>query len=274
MGPWTFSGDGLLSAVSVDIDRIEQMFEHGSMSPLALLTSVAPRQQQIESLRQKIQQLESPDMSTGVYPVISALEPLFPAGGLRRGVIYELSPSRSLLWSTLAALTQAGHWVAVVGITHLGLYAARDFGVRLERVVLLPEPGAEWFLSTASLAEVTSVVVVSPAGPLPRQADQERFRARLRERGTTVLVSGSWPHAEGRLSVDTCRWNGLGHGFGVLSEQELTLSYRSRRHGQARSVHVRVSAEGMTALRLASVDQIGQHRPEQSPTPRLDRVAG
>src|SRR5436190_9468420 len=73
-------------------------------------------------------------------PVDSLLSPLFPEG-LRRGSIVrcEGPASHSLALSLAAGPSQAGSWVATVGLPALGAAAAVELGVAMERLVRIAE---------------------------------------------------------------------------------------------------------------------------------------
>lgn len=264
--------------MSVDIDTIEHMFEYGSVIPLTLHPESATRQKQVRALQEKISRLESPQIDHPVLPSHPSLEALFPGGGMRRGVSYELHGGYSLLWSLLAAPSQHGHWSALIGLGHLGLQAAADLGVDLDRVVVVKNPGSGWFQIASALADAVCLVVLAPQGTLPPISQRDRLHARLRERGSTLIVHGQWPGHEGRLVVEQCRWEGLDRGAGVLQTQHLTLAHHSKRSATPRRVHTVISADGLHAAPLAPVQVLGgQSTDQQTPHDEghtLERVAG
>ncbi|MEX2441343.1 MAG: hypothetical protein WD400_01720, partial [Pontimonas sp.] len=245
------------SALSVDIDIIEQMFEHGPVPPLTLHPTARIRREQVNTLRQHISHMESPQVDQPVFPSTIGVDRLFPDGGLRRGAVYEISEGRSLLWSLLAGPSQAGHWIAIIGMAHLGLHAAADAGVNLERLVLVPTPGNNGFSVATTLADALPIVVLSPLSPLPPQNTRDRFQARLRERGATLLIRASWPGSEGRLAITQRSWDGLGNGFGLLSQQHITLSHQHRRETRPRHVDLCISGTGVDVEHRATIRQIG-----------------
>ena len=82
----------------------------------------------------------------GVLPVVAPLARLLPAGGLRRGTTVAVAAgpaATSLLWAVLVEASAGGAWVGVVGRPDLGLVAAAEAGMRLERLALVPAPGPE-----------------------------------------------------------------------------------------------------------------------------------
>ena len=157
-----------------------------------------------------------------VLPVLGPLEPLFPARGLRRGSVVTVEGATSLALSLLAAASGEGSWCAAVGMPSLGLAAAAELGVVLERFPLVASarPGAGpggWGWVVAALADAVDVVLARPPSRV-RPADARRLTARVRERGAVLVVAGGgWPEpAEVRLEVVSSTWEGIGQGHGRL----------------------------------------------------------
>jgi hypothetical protein len=170
-------------------------------------------------------------------PTHPAIASLLPGGGLQQGAAYSIQGSASLLLALLAAPSAAGSWCGVVGIPEFGIEAASRFGIDLDRLVLVPHPGDQWLTVTAAIADVMDVVVTKP----PSRASESsvsRLAARLRQRGTTLLVLGSWPHSEAMLSLSDSNWSGLGDGHGYLSAREATVTVTSKMSGRPRSARV------------------------------------
>lgn len=165
-----------------------------------------------------------------LLPVLPALRPLFPLGGLRRGSVVAVAGSTSLALSVLAAASGQGSWCAAAGFPSLGLAAAAELGVVLERFPLVPSVGREaghggWAWVVATLLEGFDVVLGrSPAGGV-RAADARRLTARARERGAVLVVAGSWPEAvDVRLTVAGGSWEGLGRGDGRLRSRQVEVA--------------------------------------------------
>ena len=74
---------------------------------------------------------------------------------LRAGGTYALDGS-SLALALMAGPSAAGEWCAVIGVPDLGLEAASELGIALERLILVPEPGESWLEATAALIAVPS----------------------------------------------------------------------------------------------------------------------
>jgi hypothetical protein len=168
-----------------------------------------------------------------LLPVVPALRPLLGGQGLRRGTTVAVSRSAALALALVAGASATGSWVAAVGLPDLGVVAAAEMGLALERLALVPAPGARaWPAVVAALLDAVDVVLVRPPARLPA-AQARRLAARARERGAVLVPLGRWPEpADLRLAVTSSAWHGLGQGHGRL---------------QARRVEVLVAGRGAAA---------------------------
>lgn len=169
-------------------------------------------------------------------PVAAPLRDLLPWGGLQRGATVAVTGAgaRSLLLALVGEATATGSWVAAVGLDDLGLVAAHELGVRLERLVVVdrPEPAA-WAGVVAALVGAFDVVLVAPGRV--RAADARRLSARLRERGTvTVQLGDDGLDADVRLDVRPAAWDGLGDGHGTLRACRVAVRVDGRRRSARR----------------------------------------
>lgn len=208
------------------------------MSNLAL--ALPSRDEQVRELQERIRQLQSTRLDTRALPTHPAIARLLPGGALREGATYSIDRSLTLLMLLLAGPSAAGTWCGVVGVPEFGIEAAAGFGIDLERLVLVPDPGDQWLAATAAIADAMGVVVTRP----PRQASEAsvaRLAARLRKRGATLLVLGSWPQSEAMLSITESAWTGIGSGHGHLDAREATVTVTSRAGGRPRSARIRLS---------------------------------
>lgn len=200
----------------------------------------------VPELRERIRQLQTPTLDTRSIPTHPVIARLLPGGALKEGATYSVDRSLTLLMLLLAAPSAAGSWCGVVGVPEFGVEAAAGFGVDLERLVLVPEPGDQWLATTAAIADALNVIVVRP----PRKASDSsvaRLSARLRKRGATLLVlgtwpRGAWPHSEAMLSITESSWTGIGNGHGHLQSRDATITVTSRSGaGRPRSARIRLS---------------------------------
>jgi len=182
--------------------------------------------------------------------VSEALAPLFPDGGLRRGSTVaiqtgEASGATTLALAVAVTASQTGSWCAVVGLPALGLVMAAGLGICLERLALVPDPGARWPVVAAALIDAVDIVVIRPPERC-RPGDARRLAARARERGAVLIPVGTaWPEADLRLSVLAGVWQGLGQGHGHLGGR-LALVGAEGRGAAARERRVQLWLPGPT----------------------------
>lgn len=174
-------------------------------------------------------------------PLRADLAMVLPA--LRRGTVVEIDGrggATSLALAVAAGPSSAGSWVAVVGLPTLGLVAAAEAGLDLERTAVVADPGERWATVVATLTDAIDVVLTGRPARL-RPADARRLTARVRERGSVLMVvGGGWPdRTDLRLTVTASRWSGLGDGHGHLRERRLEVTLDGRgTAGRRRQVQV------------------------------------
>ena len=169
-------------------------------------------------------------------PVLAPLEALLPERGLRRGSVVAVEGSSALALALAAATSIQGSWCGAVGRPALGLVAAAELGIVLERFPLVPAPDPSatgpggWAWVVATLLDALDLVIAWPPGSV-RPADARRLAARARERGAVLVVAGGgWPEAPDiRLSVVGSQWVGLGAGHGRLRARRVEVVGGGRR---------------------------------------------
>lgn len=168
--------------------------------------------------------------------VPASLEALFPERGIRKGATVAVGPlagGSSVALSLAASVTAGDGWAAAVGLPSLGLVAAAELGVDLRRLALVPAPGEQWPAVVAALVDGFDLLMVRPTGRV-RPVDARRLMARVRERGTVMLVVDTpmWPESPDlRLTVGRPEWEGLGRGHGCLTGRRLEVTASGRRVG-------------------------------------------
>lgn len=172
-----------------------------------------------------------------LLPVSEALSSLLPFGGLKRGGTTLIGPGKpggtSLAVELLSGLSQAGHWCAAVGLADLGLVAASEGGIALERFILVPSPGhsPRWEQVLATLFEAVPAVLFAPAGPV-KAPQARKVAARAREKRTALVLfdpRGCWPEAADlRLEVTSSSWSGLGEGCGLLAGRSIEIEIKGK----------------------------------------------
>ena len=191
-----------------------------------------------------------------LLPVLPALAGLFPGGGLRRGGVVGVggTGSMSLALALTAAATAGGSWAAVVGLPALGLVAAAELGVALERLAVVAAPGGQWATVTAALLDALDLVVVRPAGRA-RPVEARRLAARARERRAVLLTfTESWPEPlDVRLGVAAAAWQGLGDGHGHLRRRRVEVRVEGR-GAASRPRRVALWLPGEEGVQVAGAD--------------------
>ncbi|WP_395243139.1 hypothetical protein ACGGZK_13400 [Agromyces sp. MMS24-K17] len=221
------------------------MFEAGTVTPTAPLAPAATPFDRVGELQSRIRGMEATRLDSKAVPTHPALSAVLPGGTLREGTVVRALGSTSLLMALLAGPSASGLWVAVAGIPDFGVEAARGFDIDLDRLVLVPDPGAQWLSVVAALADAVPVVAARPVGRVS-PAEASRFAARLRQRGAVLIVAGDWPAADLVLEVSEGRWQGLDHGHGALLEREVVLRGSGRGgFGQERRATLRLPDRGL-----------------------------
>lgn len=186
---------------------------------LRVFRAAAP-QAEVERLRGHLQRIQTEPTR---QPVATP-EVVRPLVQVRTGGAYRVD-DQSLAIALLSATSAEGSWVGVVGIDDLGLEAAVEAGLDLDRAVMVPDPGASWLEAVTALVDVLPVVLLRP----PSRVDQRlaaKVTARLRKRAATLFVQGDWPGVEARLWLEQTSWSGLGGGYGRLRERSAQVGCR------------------------------------------------
>jgi hypothetical protein len=171
-------------------------------------------------------------------PVAEAFTELFPERGLVRGRTLACSgPAATSLALALAApAVVAGSWLATIDVPTIGLDAASEFGIALERVVAVRAEATRWPDVVAAAADGFDILIARvPVDASPSVT--RKVVTRLRQRDVVMLVLGDpGPlSCDGVLTVDSAEWVGLGDGHGHLQHRRLVVEASGRRlHGRRR----------------------------------------
>ncbi|MGQ0679331.1 MAG: hypothetical protein ACT4OM_06730 [Actinomycetota bacterium] len=166
-------------------------------------------------------------------PVLPAFKSILPEG-LQRGqtlVVQSAAGAHSLALALIAGASKAGSWAAVAGTPHLGVAAAAEMGVAVERLLLVGPPArALWPTVAASLTDSFDLVVIEWPEASPSVA--RRLANRARERKAVLLAVGGdawWEVADGRFTLIRSYWQGLERGHGRLSCRLANIEMSGRR---------------------------------------------
>ena len=197
---------------------------------------------------------------------------LLPEGGLVRGrsVACTGGAAVSVALALAAEATQRGSWLAVVGLPWMGVDAARERGVALERMVRIDVPAdvpadvptdvptdmgppvvSDWAERAAAAADGFELVLTRvPARVSERMLRQvrQRFQARggvlidVRPGGRPPRSSSAGADLVVDAAVDT--WTGIDRGSGHLRDRVVELTVTGRRSPRPRRVRWSPSMSG------------------------------
>jgi len=178
-----------------------------------------------------------------VLPVAEPLTPLVPFG-LPRGAAITISGGPGVSATALAlvaAASASGSWVAIAGWPTVGLAAAAEFGIALERLAVIDVDAEHWGAVVVALIDALDVVIARPPTTLAASMAR-RVAARARERGASLVLvdAGAGPVLLGafdpvvRIVVRACSWSGLEAGHGTLTARRLVVEATGRREARVR----------------------------------------
>lgn len=168
--------------------------------------------------------------ATPPLPVSEALTPILP-DGLRRGSTVTVTGSVSLLLALLGEASARGAWCALVGFPRISGEAAREYGVELGRLAVIPSAAAEhWTTAVGALLDAVDVVAARPPRLAPGDIRRLAARARTRDAVLVPFLTGSdvWPGADVRLTARGGHWSGIGTGSGRLTARKVEVRAEGR----------------------------------------------
>jgi len=197
----------------------------------AALSSQAPSLHELaEHLRPVVLAREA------VVPVLEPFRRLLPDAGLVRGSTLAIGGvgATSLALHLVAGASQAGSWVAIVGLNDLAPVAVVEAGIDISRVAFIDPGGSGRQVDVvAALIGAVDIVMVD-ARLFMSSSKGRRLASRGRERGSILMtvspevVSPSpWP-VDLSLLVHDAQWEGLGHGHGHLRSRRARVDVDGR----------------------------------------------
>ena len=189
-----------------------------------------------------------PDLRSAALPVGDPLSDVLPDGLVRgRTVSCSGDAAVSLALHLVAVATQAGSWLALFDNGRVGLLAAHERGIALQRTVLVSPPcdPSSWSSALATAVDGFEVVVAfPPRGASP--ADLRRVQARVQARSAVLELVDlrrrvTAPHSEELLATRTRAWHGIADGAGHLESREVEVEVAGRRTARPRRAVLRVA---------------------------------
>ncbi len=171
-------------------------------------------------------------------PVDEAFAPMLPDTGLVRGRVVGCTgpAAMSLALALSARATTTGAWLAAVGVPMLGVEAAGELGVSLERLVKVDTDGrpATWAERVGAAADGFDLILTQP--PAGAERVVRKVRQRLQARGVVLLAVG--PTSPGiscdiEFTTTAVDWTGVGDGYGALYGRRAVVRAGGRRQPRA-----------------------------------------
>lgn len=181
-------------------------------------------------------------VTTAAVLAAERVVPVHPGlgGVLPQGLVQGTTVACAGAGATSAALlvvaeaSQRGAWVGVAGLDTLGVQAAGEAGVDVERIVAVRgRPGGlddgTWGQVLAAMVDGFDLVVLGP-DVIVRAGTARRVQARAQARGAVLVLAGEVAGFVPDLQVRTdARWEGLGHGHGHLRARRMRVEVQGRR---------------------------------------------
>ena len=180
------------------------------------MSTAVPDTALVDDLRAKIGRMQGRPsvLSMATHPALHGLLSLQPGGS------YAVD-STSLAFLLMAGPSRDGAWSAIVGSDRVGLEAAAEVGVDLDRTVWVPDAGADPASVLGALVDAVGVVMVDRVA-LPER-EVVRLRARLHKRQGVLVAVGDWPRVDARLRLRDVAWTGPQAGHGHLIARQATV---------------------------------------------------
>ncbi|MGA9691956.1 MAG: hypothetical protein WBR33_11080, partial [Pseudonocardiaceae bacterium] len=115
-----------------------------------------------------------------------------------------------------------GAWAAVIGAGDLGVLAAAEAGVVVQRLALIPRPGPDPAPVAAALLDGVALVALAGTDRISPGA-RRSLAARAWQRGSVLLPLGRWPGADVELDCRVEAWYGTEAGYGRLRSREVVV---------------------------------------------------
>lgn len=232
-----------------------------SVRKVDAVPAVVGRAEQIADLRAKIAQIGGGVPGQVGQPVVADVDVLgmgeqfrflLPGGGLPRRAVTHMSDCPALIVEMLLAVTAAGGHAGVVGWPELS-YAALP-PESLERIIAVPDPGADPPGITAVLCEGLDMVVYRSPAPLALSPVRSRpLLGKLRTgRAALMLVGATVPSPALAVTGRVEQFRGIGQGTGRIT-----------------GLDIRVRAQGKGAQPMSGTVTVGAAAP---PSPVLKAV--
>jgi len=175
-------------------------------------------------------------------PVAAEFTELFTEGGLVRGRILTCTglAATSLALALVAPVVASGSWLGIVDLPTIGLDAASEFGLPLERVVAVNSDQSDgdtddcwaqrWPDVMAAAIDGFDVLLARVPADV-RPSAMRKVATRVQRRGAVVVLLGDPGPAtcDGVLHTEPMGWTGVGDGHGYLQQRSVVVQASGRR---------------------------------------------
>ncbi len=196
------------------------------------------------SLAERFPALIAVAASERTLPVDPCLAGLLPS--LQRGSTIACGgrAAVSLALAIAASPSREGAWVGVAGLPELGIRAAAEMGVALQRLVMVTGDPS-WVDVLAAMIDGFDVILVGQGVARLGPGAVRRLQARAQSRGVVMLTVGVPAlGADLQLTADDDHWVGLGQGHGVATGRRVSVELGGRRMPRPRQATVWLPGAG------------------------------
>jgi len=178
-----------------------------------------------------------------LVPLLLPLQQALGVDGLRRGSTVLLGGEEgfgatSLALALIAKATTDGMWCSIVGPPDLGMVAAVELGVDLERLVVVAAPRVRAATAIGALVEGCDVVLLRLPLAMSR-TEMLRLGARARQRRVLVVLLSdprsramAWPEAPDiTVQIRSSVFYGIESGSGRIAGRRVEIETVHRRSG-------------------------------------------
>jgi hypothetical protein len=203
-----------------------------------------------------------------LVPLLVPLQLALGVDGLRRGSTVLLSGEEgsgvtSLAVALLAKATTDGMWCSIVGPPDLGMVAAAELGVDLERLVVVAAPRVRAATAIGALVEGCDVVLLRLPVAMTR-TEMLRLGARARQRRVLVVLLAdprsravAWPEApDVTIQIRSSAFYGIESGSGRIAGRRVEIETIHRRAAGSRAPVALWLPASTGELRLVDQDEM------------------
>ncbi|MCU9518853.1 hypothetical protein N7326_03055 [Corynebacterium sp. ES2794-CONJ1] len=153
------------------------------------------------------------------------LRDIFPHGGLKRRAVALMDSPALLAVEMLAHISSAGLFSAVLGWPELSYAGISESGGQLDRIIAVPEPGAQIWEAAAILAEGLDAIFINSEQATLTPSRARPFLAKVRHGKAAVIVLGTHiPTSWMDIRAQITGFRGIGYGTGRIKSIDMQVT--------------------------------------------------